>query len=115
MGTLNCKGIRERALKKELGHYYGKICLELQKKLKDDRAKVDEADVRRSARIRATPKVDLEFKDKQLMELQELYINQQQSTDILKDNLERVQTFLQAGDYRSKRSLIVWLNVILNG
>ncbi|KAK1367067.1 DDT domain-containing protein [Heracleum sosnowskyi] len=56
IGTLNCKGIRERALKKELGHYYGKICLGIQKKLKDDRATVEEADVRRSARIRAPSK-----------------------------------------------------------
>ncbi|KAL8096409.1 uncharacterized protein LOC141698336 isoform X2 [Apium graveolens] len=56
MGTLNCKGIRERALKKELGHYYGKICSGIQKKLKNDRATVEEADVRRSARIRAPPK-----------------------------------------------------------
>ncbi|XP_017255466.1 uncharacterized protein LOC108225159 isoform X1 [Daucus carota subsp. sativus] len=56
MGTLNCKGIRERALKKELEHYYGKICKRIQKKLKEDKAVVEEADVRRSARIRAPPK-----------------------------------------------------------
>lgn len=31
--------------------------------------------------------------EQQLMELQELYIYQQQLTDILKDNLERVQVF----------------------
>ncbi|KAK1389484.1 kinesin-like protein KIN-5D [Heracleum sosnowskyi] len=35
--------------------------------------------------------LNLEFKDKQLMELQELYIYQQQLTDTLNDNLERVQ------------------------
>ncbi|XP_074354143.1 kinesin-like protein KIN-5D [Apium graveolens] len=39
--------------------------------------------------------LNLEFKDKQLIELQELYIYQQQLTDNLKDNLERVQRQLE--------------------
>nr|XP_017256016.1 PREDICTED: kinesin-like protein KIN-5D isoform X2 [Daucus carota subsp. sativus] len=42
--------------------------------------------------------LSLEFKDKQLMELQELYIYQQQVTDSLKDNLEKVQRQLEESE-----------------
>ncbi|WOG91576.1 hypothetical protein DCAR_0310825 [Daucus carota subsp. sativus] len=55
IGSLNRKGVRERALKKELEEYYERICLGIQKKLKDSAA-AEEADVRRSTRIRAPPR-----------------------------------------------------------
>lgn len=55
MGSLNRKGERERALKKQLENCYGKICSELQKRLKDKVA-MEEADVRRSTRVRAPPR-----------------------------------------------------------
>ncbi|KAF1888018.1 hypothetical protein Lal_00024030 [Lupinus albus] len=53
MGSLNCKGERERALQNQLGKCYNK----LQKKSKDLTHKVeaDESVVRRSTRVRAPP------------------------------------------------------------
>ncbi|KAJ7957110.1 DDT domain-containing protein [Quillaja saponaria] len=58
MGSLNCKGERERALRKQLEKYYNRICLELQKKSKELAHKIaeDEAIVRRSTRVRAPPR-----------------------------------------------------------
>ncbi|XVE83512.1 hypothetical protein DITRI_Ditri16bG0093500 [Diplodiscus trichospermus] len=58
MGSLNCKGLRERALQKQLEKFYGKICLELQKKSKDLAHKIalEEAVLRRSTRVRAPPR-----------------------------------------------------------
>ncbi|OIW17803.1 hypothetical protein TanjilG_02431 [Lupinus angustifolius] len=57
MGSLNCKGERERALQKQLGICYNSLCSELQKKSKDLMHKVeaDESVVRRSTRVRAPP------------------------------------------------------------
>ncbi|KAL8126497.1 uncharacterized protein LOC141720921 [Apium graveolens] len=55
IGSLNRKGVRERALKKELDDHYEKVCSRIQKKLKDSAA-AEEADVRRSTRIRAPPR-----------------------------------------------------------
>ncbi|XP_019458270.1 PREDICTED: DDT domain-containing protein DDB_G0282237-like isoform X2 [Lupinus angustifolius] len=58
MGSLNCKGERERALQKQLGKYYKRICSELQKRSKDlmHKDEVDESVVRRSTRVRAPPR-----------------------------------------------------------
>ncbi|OIV89821.1 hypothetical protein TanjilG_29913 [Lupinus angustifolius] len=58
MGSLNCKGERERALQEQLGKYYDSICSELQKRLKDlmHKVEVDESVVRRSTRVRAPPR-----------------------------------------------------------
>ncbi|XWS41143.1 hypothetical protein CRYUN_Cryun17cG0054800 [Craigia yunnanensis] len=55
IGSLNCKGERERALQKQLEKFYGKICLELQKRSKDLAHKIalEEAVLRRSTRVRA--------------------------------------------------------------
>ncbi|XVF14639.1 hypothetical protein REPUB_Repub09cG0078500 [Reevesia pubescens] len=58
IGSLNCKGERERALRKQLEKFYDKICLELQKRSKDLAHKIalEEAVVRRSTRVRAPPR-----------------------------------------------------------
>ncbi|CAK9316404.1 unnamed protein product [Citrullus colocynthis] len=58
MGSLNCKGERERALRKHLEKSYSRICLELNKRSKDltNQIAVEEAVLRRSTRVRAPPK-----------------------------------------------------------
>ncbi|XP_027341484.1 DDT domain-containing protein DDB_G0282237-like [Abrus precatorius] len=58
MGSLNCKGERERALRKQLEKYYSRICSELQKRSKDLMHKIamDESVLRRSTRVRAPPR-----------------------------------------------------------
>lgn len=58
IGSLNPKGERERALKKQLGKHYDRICLGLQKRLKEVAKNMDmeDADVRRSTRVRAPPR-----------------------------------------------------------
>ncbi|KAL2942749.1 Bromodomain adjacent to zinc finger domain protein 1A [Bienertia sinuspersici] len=58
MGSLNPKGERERALKKQLDKHYPRISKELQKRSKDvaQRMALEEAVVRRSTRVRAPPK-----------------------------------------------------------
>ncbi|KAK4717413.1 hypothetical protein R3W88_015751 [Solanum pinnatisectum] len=57
IGSLNVKGERERGLKKQLENLYHKISLELQKRSKEvaQKAEIDDADVRRSTRVRAPP------------------------------------------------------------
>ncbi|XP_021273588.1 DDT domain-containing protein DDB_G0282237 isoform X1 [Herrania umbratica] len=56
--SLNRKGERERALQIQLEKFYGKICLELQKRSKDLAHKIalEEAVLRRSTRVRAPPR-----------------------------------------------------------
>ncbi|KAK4477747.1 hypothetical protein RD792_017008 [Penstemon davidsonii] len=64
IGSLNPKGVRERALKKQLQKFYNKICLEIEKRLKEDSVKdieTEEAMVRRSTRVRAPAKEKPEF------------------------------------------------------
>lgn len=58
MVSLNIKGEREKALKKQLEKFYSKICMELQKRSKDLAHKIalEEAVVRRSTRVRAPPR-----------------------------------------------------------
>ncbi|XP_059656268.1 uncharacterized protein LOC132303151 isoform X2 [Cornus florida] len=58
MGSLNRKGVRERALKKQLEKCYARICSELQKRSKEvaHRIAVEEAVLRRSTRVRAPPR-----------------------------------------------------------
>ncbi|XP_030504397.2 uncharacterized protein LOC115719475 [Cannabis sativa] len=58
MGSLNCKGERECALKKHLDHLYVKISTQLQEKTKDlmHSMALEEAVVRRSTRVRAPPR-----------------------------------------------------------
>ncbi|XP_060212335.1 uncharacterized protein LOC132639970 [Lycium barbarum] len=58
IGSLNVKGERERALKKQLEKLYAKISAELQKRSKDvaQKAATDDAEVRRSTRVRAPPR-----------------------------------------------------------
>lgn len=58
IASLNVKGVRERALKRQLENLYHKISLELQKRSKDvaQKAAIDDADVRRSTRVRAPPR-----------------------------------------------------------
>uniref|UniRef100_A0A7C9A3I4 DDT domain-containing protein n=2 Tax=Opuntia streptacantha TaxID=393608 RepID=A0A7C9A3I4_OPUST len=58
MGSLNPKGERERALKKQLEKHYPRICKELQKRSKDIDQKIgiEDSVVRRSTRVRASPK-----------------------------------------------------------
>ncbi|KAK9735204.1 hypothetical protein RND81_04G190700 [Saponaria officinalis] len=58
MGSLNLKGERERALKRQLDKHYSKISKELQKRSKDlaNRIAEEDAVVRRSTRVRAPPK-----------------------------------------------------------
>ncbi|KAG8383925.1 hypothetical protein BUALT_Bualt04G0064700 [Buddleja alternifolia] len=59
IGSLNPKGERERALKKQLQKFYTKICSGLQKRSKEamqQRMEMEEALVRRSTRVRAPPR-----------------------------------------------------------
>ncbi|KAG5004129.1 hypothetical protein JHK86_028268 [Glycine max] len=58
MSSLNCKGVRERSLHKQLEKYYNRICSELQKSSKDLVHKVaqDDSMVRRSTRVWAPPR-----------------------------------------------------------
>ncbi|TVU29702.1 hypothetical protein EJB05_21281, partial [Eragrostis curvula] len=58
MGSLNVKGIRERALKRQLEKLYSKISYALEKRTKDIAHKMllEEAVLRRSTRVRAQPK-----------------------------------------------------------
>ncbi|CAK9187693.1 unnamed protein product [Ilex paraguariensis] len=58
MGSLNTKGERERALKKQLGKYYTNICSELQKRSKEAayRSAMEDSLLRRSNRVRAPPR-----------------------------------------------------------
>lgn len=58
MGSLNVKGERERALKKQLEKFYCRICAELHKRSKDLSHKIalEEAVLRRSTRVRAPPR-----------------------------------------------------------
>lgn len=58
MGSLNCKGERERALRKQLEKLYSRISSELQKRTKDltNKIALEEAVVRRSTRVRAPPR-----------------------------------------------------------
>ncbi|MED6168175.1 hypothetical protein PIB30_009392 [Stylosanthes scabra] len=58
MGSLNCKGERERALRSQLEKYYSRVCSELQKRSKDlmHRIAADESVLRRSTRVRAPPR-----------------------------------------------------------
>ncbi|KMT13378.1 hypothetical protein BVRB_4g084150 [Beta vulgaris subsp. vulgaris] len=57
-GSLNPKGERERALKRQLEKYYPRISKELQKRSKElaQRIAMEDAIVRRSTRVRAHPK-----------------------------------------------------------
>ncbi|XP_051127035.1 uncharacterized protein LOC127248630 [Andrographis paniculata] len=57
IGSLNTKGMRERALKKQLQKFYSKICSEIEKRSKVHSEKIatDEAMVRKSSRIRGPP------------------------------------------------------------
>ncbi|KAL6520010.1 hypothetical protein OROHE_017153 [Orobanche hederae] len=58
IGSLNNKGVREKALKKQLQKFYNKICTELQKRSKEatQRIEMEDALVRRSTRVRAPPR-----------------------------------------------------------
>ncbi|XP_061374436.1 uncharacterized protein LOC133316671 [Gastrolobium bilobum] len=58
MGSLNCKGERERALQKQLEIFYSRICSEFQKRSKDliHKMALDDSVVRRSTRVRAPPR-----------------------------------------------------------
>ncbi|CAO2836991.1 unnamed protein product [Amaranthus hypochondriacus] len=58
MGWLNPKGVRERALKRQLEKYYPRISKELQKRSREiaQRMASEDAVVRRSTRVRAPPK-----------------------------------------------------------
>lgn len=58
IGSLNIKGIRERALKRQLEKFYDKISNALEKRLKDVTQKMllEEAVLRRSSRVHAQPK-----------------------------------------------------------
>ncbi|KAJ1279519.1 hypothetical protein BS78_04G162500 [Paspalum vaginatum] len=58
MGSLNVKGIRERALKRQLEKFYNKISNALEKRSKDiaNKMLIEEGVLRRSTRVRAQPK-----------------------------------------------------------
>ncbi|XP_015571067.1 DDT domain-containing protein DDB_G0282237 isoform X1 [Ricinus communis] len=58
MGSLNCKGVREKALQIQLQKLYSRICFELEKRAKDLAHKItmEEAVLRRSTRVRALPR-----------------------------------------------------------
>lgn len=60
MGSLNCKGERERALHKQLQKFYAKMSSEFEKRSKSFVGKIamEEAVLRRSTRVRATPGVN---------------------------------------------------------
>ncbi|GAV87011.1 DDT domain-containing protein/WAC_Acf1_DNA_bd domain-containing protein [Cephalotus follicularis] len=57
MGSLNCKGERERALLNQMEKFSGKICLEIQKRSKELAHKIalEEDVLRRSTRVRVPP------------------------------------------------------------
>ncbi|KAL3630260.1 hypothetical protein CASFOL_023244 [Castilleja foliolosa] len=57
IGSLNIKGVRERALKRQLEKLYDRICSGLQMRSKEEtrRVEMEEALVRRSTRVRAPP------------------------------------------------------------
>ncbi|KAL6219740.1 hypothetical protein ACLB2K_007499 [Fragaria x ananassa] len=58
MGSLNCKGVRERELKQQLEKFQSRISVALEKRSKDLAQKIameDESVVRRSTRVRAPP------------------------------------------------------------
>ncbi|KAL2521229.1 DDT domain-containing protein [Forsythia ovata] len=64
IGSLNPKGERERALKKQLEKNYNKIILELQKRSKEAAHRIameEEAVLRRSTRVRAPPRENPAF------------------------------------------------------
>ncbi|CAK7328552.1 unnamed protein product [Dovyalis caffra] len=58
LGSLNPKGERERALRKQVEKFYSRMCSELQKRSKDLATKIalEEAVQRRSTRVRALPR-----------------------------------------------------------
>lgn len=58
IGSLNIKGIRERALKQQLDKFYNKISIAVEKRLKEvtHQLLVEEAVLRRSSRVHAHPK-----------------------------------------------------------
>ncbi|CAN6238353.1 unnamed protein product [Urochloa humidicola] len=58
MGSLNVKGIREKALKRQLEKFYNKISNALEKRTKDivNKMLLEEGVLRRSTRVRAQPK-----------------------------------------------------------
>ncbi|CAI8619242.1 unnamed protein product [Vicia faba] len=57
MGSLNCKGERERELQKQLEKSYTSICSELQKRSNlVQNSAIDESILRRSTRVRAPPR-----------------------------------------------------------
>lgn len=58
MGSLNVKGIRERALKLQLNKFYNSISNALEKRLKEitHKTSLEEAVLRRSTRVRAQPR-----------------------------------------------------------
>ncbi|XP_020111994.1 DDT domain-containing protein DDB_G0282237 isoform X2 [Ananas comosus] len=58
IGSLNQKGVRERALKRQLEKFYQKISMALEKRTKDIAQKIllEEAVLRRSTRVRAQPR-----------------------------------------------------------
>ncbi|KAF9608510.1 hypothetical protein IFM89_009876, partial [Coptis chinensis] len=58
IGSLNVKGVRERALQKQMDKCYDRICSAIQKRSKDIAHKIamEEAVVRRSSRVRAPQK-----------------------------------------------------------
>ncbi|KAG6396274.1 hypothetical protein SASPL_142421 [Salvia splendens] len=58
IGSMNTKGERERALKKQLEKFYNKICSQLQMRSSEgvQRDEMEEALVRRSTRVRAPPR-----------------------------------------------------------
>ncbi|WCJ37628.1 DDT domain-containing protein [Euphorbia peplus] len=59
MGSLNCKGEREKALREQLEKLYSRICVGLQKRSKQADQKIgvdEEAVLRRSTRVRALPR-----------------------------------------------------------
>ncbi|KAM7513937.1 hypothetical protein LguiA_003520 [Lonicera macranthoides] len=58
MGSLNRKGERERALQKQLQKCYDTICSKLEKRSKEvaQRTAMEEAELRRSSRVRAPPR-----------------------------------------------------------
>lgn len=60
LGSFNIKGIRERALKRQLEKSYNKISNALEKRSKDVEQKtlLEEVDLRRSTRVHAQPKED---------------------------------------------------------
>ncbi|CAN6458455.1 unnamed protein product [Victoria cruziana] len=61
IGSLNPKGERERTLQRQLQKHYGRICKALQKRTKEiaQRFVLEEAELRRSARVKSQPKEGL--------------------------------------------------------